>query len=595
MAIQIEKWGFETPAPTAAPTPAAGLLNTAPLVNTGYLYGLQDGMTQQDLGNGTFGILYNGQNLGTGYAGVRDAYNTLALQNAINGSTQTGDYWSSPLLQSAQDMWMRQEGYLDGENPNWITSPMADVTDEQRGQWVEGMPGFVTNQMAPTRYKSRDELNAALQSYVQGQNFHNEIGNWEALGQAINGGVASFNSQGHPGSIILPTNGKDETISGANAMYGSQPVFEKDASGTYRLVGYRTDLLPGSTTDETGINNTLGTLDNEQNGSVLVDNNGGFYRSIANWRELGPEIQKKAIIGADGKAFIPTENVGDVRFTNKESNQYQEKGGGGGLFGWIFDFHDPILDDIDPLHDRTQNGVADVLGADSQKEAFLQVAGPVVMIVTTAIGMPYIGAAINATQSASTGDWDGVALNALSAAASYYSAAPTTGTDAASAGSTAASTSTLESIGTSMGMSAESAKAFATYAKNIFSGDISKMTNGALNFGADVNRVLGTTLKNAVLSAAQQGIKGEDFDKVVQAAVISGLSSLVGSSVSEFTGSTVAGSVAGTVSGGLLNSEMNQGGSAPTQAGGSTVSSGTTAAPTKTSGVYTPRIERWGF
>lgn len=146
-----------------------------------------------------------------------------------------------------------------------------------------------------------------------------------------------------------------------------------------------------------------------------------------------------------------------------------------------------------------------------------------------------------------------------------------------------------------MGMSAESAKAFATYAKNIFSGDISKMTNGALNFGADVNRVLGTTLKNAVLSAAQQGIKGEDFDKVVQAAVISGLSSLVGSSVSEFTGSTVAGSVAGTVSGGLLNSEMNQGGSAPTQAGGSTVSSGTTAAPTKTSGVYTPRIERWGF
>lgn len=599
MAIQIEKWGFETPtaAPVAAPT---GLLNSMPPVSANYLYGLQDGMTQQDLGNGTFGILYNGANLGTGYAGVRDAYNTLALQNALNGAVQTGDYWSSPILQSNQEMWVRQEGYLDGENPNLVTSPLADVTAEQRNQWGEGMPGWVVNQMAPTRFKSQDELNAALQSYIQGQNFHNAIGDWEALGQALNGGVAVKPMVGsNPGDVSpLSSNNQDEVISGTNTLFGSTPVFERDASGNLKLVGYRTDLLPGQSEDTVGAGGVFKNLpiNNEQYGTFTGENLSNKYWSANNWRELDADsVAKNAVMGADGKAFIPIENADKLKWTNKDSSQYQEKGGGGGgFFGAVFDFLDPIMDDIHPFRDNVQNDSMRITSSDSQKESFGKVAGPIATIVTTAIGMPYIGAAINATQSASTGDWGGVALNALSAAASYYSAAPaTTGTDAASAGSTAASTSTLESIGKSMGMSAESAKTFATYAKNVFSGDLAKMTGGALNFGADVNRVLGATLKNAVLSAAQQGIRGEDFDKVVQSAVISGLASLVGSSVKEFTGSGVAGSVAGTVSGGLLQNEMDQGGGTSSTGGGTPATPATT--PTKTSGVYTPRIERWGF
>lgn len=516
--------------PALAPVPIPG--SAAPASNP-YLYGLQEGMTQQDNGDGTFGILYSDQNLGTGYAGVRDAYNVLATKNAAKGSVKEEDgRWSNPLLKSMQEVWI--------------------------GDVLGG--GSYGRDVVQSKYGTQDELNAALKDYVAGQNLNGEMGEWEGLGQALNGGVAqtdvSFSGAYTPGWVLPPSNNQDETISGKNALYGSTPVFSKDENGNYKLTGYRTDLLPGATNDHSadGV-----TINNRPYGTFIGADNDSYRATRNNWRELNvPEVQKHAVIGADGNAYIPLENVDKIGWTNKDSSNFNAKNsGGGGMFGAIFDVLDPIIDDLVPGHDMMQNGVAELLGSDSQKEAFVSVAGPVVTVVATALGQAWVGAVVNAAQSASTGDWAGVALNALSAAISYYSAPSASGGTGAAGGAASAppSPGVLQQIGQSAGMTAEQAASFSTNATNLFSGDIAKMTGGMVNFTPEINRVIGASVRSAVMSAVQQGVKGADFDKILESATISALASMVGSSVNEFTGApSVVGSAAGSVAGGALSS-----------------------------------------
>ena len=80
----------------------------------------------------------------------------------------------------------------------------------------------------------------------------------------------------------------------------------------------------------------------------------------------------------------------------------------GGLFHAIFSGLDPILDKIDPLHDKTQNLITDLIGADSQEQAFSTIAPAVVDFF-----VPGLGSGLSAANSLTVGDPGGAALSAI--------------------------------------------------------------------------------------------------------------------------------------------------------------------------------------
>lgn len=122
-----------------------------------------------------------------------------------------------------------------------------------------------------------------------------------------------------------------------------------------------------------------------------------------------------------------------------------------GLLGSFFNFVDPILDTIDPIHNPVQEWTTGSSTTKGQSPYFETIA-PMVLDLF----LPGVGSAVGAADKASTGNYAGAALSALSA----YGALGSAGSAATGAGTELAATEGLSSTaGTAAGTTAENAVA----------------------------------------------------------------------------------------------------------------------------------------
>lgn len=122
-----------------------------------------------------------------------------------------------------------------------------------------------------------------------------------------------------------------------------------------------------------------------------------------------------------------------------------------GLLGSFFNFVDPILDTIDPIHNPVQEWTTGSSTTKGQSPYFETIA-PMVLDLF----LPGVGSAVGAADKASTGNYAGAALSALSA----YGALGSAGSAGTGAGTELAATEGLSSTaGTAAGTTAENAVA----------------------------------------------------------------------------------------------------------------------------------------
>ena len=292
----------------------------------------------------------------------------------------------------------------------------------------------------------------------------------------------------------------------ADTFYGLDT--SKDLSG----------LLYGKYNNKEGLffnpnkTNISSLLTPQRNNSAYAEKKGG---------SLGGFLEKVAKYTDPG--FYNVMGGGTDKSFWKEMDQ-------GGLYNAVFSKLDPILDKVDPLHNPTQDLIADTTGADSQREAFNQIA-PSLVNYFVPMGLGYV---INAANSANQGDTTGAVTNLASYGAGYLNS-PTTGADGTSTG--------LYGSGTSLGSVA------ADQAAQNF------ITNAAINTAANGGDV-GQAMKSAAFSTASgaagdwlgknlNGTLGEIGSRALGGAASGGLNSLFSKN------NAVQGSLFGGMSGGL--------------------------------------------
>lgn len=130
-------------------------------------------------------------------------------------------------------------------------------------------------------------------------------------------------------------------------------------------------------------------------------------RSLAN-RANGDWLS----IGAEGGfRDINAYNWDSAKGLTADRSQYMTiDDSGGGLFGSVFGFLDPILDKIDPLHNPAQNLATKWLGFDSQEQAL-----STIMPMVVDYFLPGVGSGLSAANAASMDNWGGVLTGALGA------------------------------------------------------------------------------------------------------------------------------------------------------------------------------------
>jgi len=263
--------------------------NLAKHGNEWYSYGDTDysgaqfgtkGYNLKDLGYGKYDILdSNNTSIGTNYGSVSDAINAYANANRND-----------------------QISKLD---PNWTPSMINDGTD-----------------LGNMEFDPRTHP-------VEIPKYHSALGEWEALGQMINGSQNSLkgyfptDNYGVPYADSLaqnPHNNRGDLISGLNTLYGSTPLIMNN-----KLLGYKTDLGPGA--DSNPFSDTLTKQSKkEQMNSQL-------------WRQFQDEDTWSKLtqrLGDGQDVFIPKDNAEKLPgWTNEDSWDYQKSLRLSGLGGFM--------------------------------------------------------------------------------------------------------------------------------------------------------------------------------------------------------------------------------------------------------------------
>lgn len=442
------------------------------------------GYTTKDLGGGKFDVLdQTGTSLGQSFGTVADAINAYR-KNQYQLDKAAYDKYSAELA----------------ENP---------VYDSEGGLITAPAPVYHP-------YQARAGGFGALED-------------WEVLGQLLNGKLGGIFSNANPLTNFtkstrryIPGNNQVENVSGLNTLFGSTPLIWDN-----KVQGYVMDPTPADPSTVGYMNPySVGRFDNSGKTRSAAQLS-REYTNPEEWAKLGKSLD-------ENRFYVPAENAASLPGWSQKDYQAYSKASSSGLFGSAFKILDPILDKVDPLHDRTQNHVVDLLGADSQQAAFETVAP----IVASFFGG--WGALANTANSASKGDMTGTILSALSGASQFAGV----GTP----------TSYLGDQFKSMGLSPTLAKAAANFTT-------SALTNAAR--GGDLKSSLGSALFSTAggaagdaLSKATQGALGDVGSKMLGGAASGGIGSLFSKN------SPIAGSLYGAMSGGLhgfLNSTSKTG------------------------------------
>ena len=538
-------WGNSASAsstsPVASSSPVASVGASSPAVYAG----LQDGMTQQDNGDGTYGILYNGQSLGTGYKDVRSAISEIGYNNASKSSYEKDGKFYSPYFSMARNAWRDESGqevtqFDNGEGgtlrPDDIFSNSSIGPQEYNGKQYS-----YQTIAEDTAYNSQDELNNALRGYTHyTNNGGGIIGDWETLGQVLSGAVKpEVKGEGY-----MTNSGVAEEIKGTNTLYGSTPVFGKNEDGSYGLLGYRTDLSPGEKYDGGDTQWTDMGVSAKHNGDKSA-----WGSSV--WRELNnpEEWGKAAVVGTDGNTFIPKEAVDSLPgWKNKDSYSFKKTESNTGL-----KFVEIVGNVVGMLYTGYPVGSA-LVGAYNLSEGDEKAAkGNLINAAATyAAGQASSGAPVE-TGISSTG----VAANSM------LSSAVTDAATQAAVGGAAAGLGTYAMTGdASTAFKATLGGAVTGALSGYFSGSGTTLKDltGFSSGNAALDRILMKAGMGAAKSAISAGAQGADVGDAFSRAGISAMSTLVGGTVGVATDSGLAGSIASTATSGALNAAIKKNG-----------------------------------
>lgn len=220
-----------------------------------------NGRKTLDLGNGKYSILGSqGQDLGFGYKGVRDA---------------------------ARDFM----------GPDEIPSEYSNQVDEYGN---------------PVSYSNRDQWDNSAPYDTRG-----DLAYWEALGQGLNGSMSNYLLNAYR---FLPGNNANESITGANTLFGSTPILFGD-----KLLGYNMDLSPGKPGDSGYQNPYYSQLKLDTKNKKY---NMQLYRELNDPSEWG---KHGLSLDADNFAVSPEEAANLPGWTNKDTAQYWKKKDDGGF------------------------------------------------------------------------------------------------------------------------------------------------------------------------------------------------------------------------------------------------------------------------
>lgn len=146
-----------------------------------------------------------------------------------------------------------------------------------------------------------------------------------------------------------------------------------------------------------------------------------------------------------------------------------------GLLGGVFNFLDPILDTVDPMHNQVQTWTTGSKTTKGQSPYFEAIA-PIILDAF----LPGVGSAVGAVDKGSNGNWGGSALSALSAYGSLGSAGAVadTGAGLTATEGLASTAPAYEGAGTAAGSGFSGADSFGSLSA-------SGSGVGAANSGAD--------------------------------------------------------------------------------------------------------------
>lgn len=415
-----------------------------------WTYGLEGtGYTKQDTDPGRYNILgTDGSVLGTGYDDVRTAAEEMVRANAMKSLTPQ-DYWEQveDAYSSAQRMFPYEYGNQGGAKP-WDNLDEAGMSAagyrrNDRGD-IEKLRSGVYRLNGQT-YDTLEAAQAAAQGITLPGYSGGALGDWEQLGQAINGGTGFSNRQ-EWGS--LPLNGSNETISGENALYGSTPVFSNG-----KFMGYRTNLAPGE-----AISFSNGTDKINGGGTGYSATHSGRSHSWATGlgRSIDPSTYSGIASQLDGSnVFVPKGNASKLPgWTNIESYNHKDTPGNWGVLGQVFDFIDPILDKVDPIHNKVQEWTTGSKETAGQRPYFETIAPAIIDAF-----FPLVGTAISAVNSATKEDGRGVAGSVASLATPNVTGFDSAAVNAAATGALKAGVSSAIQSGGDVEMALKAALA----------------------------------------------------------------------------------------------------------------------------------------
>lgn len=607
-------WGQAAPVATPAPVPGVAPVTIDPaapvdsLTGSGGMVieaGLRDWMTQRDLGDGKYEILGSGgESYGVGYKDVRSAIRDYGITNADRQTVQgeDGQYTNKFLMAPVRDSWQDANGveYNPDELAKWQNNQQVKLMQSSQ-EWGSGygqytpsiyddqdMSGFAQvpvqlNEMGqpeygngatvksgllnhqvidPLKYKTKEEAKAALYGVIGPDYFGGVMGDWEALGQVIQGhDIPAPNNWGE-----LPTNGLYEGVSGENTLYGSKPVFGKDEKGAYTLLGYQMDVSPN---EASNFNNGADSIVNTEDGTYATHNGKSHNWNNATWRELvdADGWKKNATIGKDGKIFVDKNNVAHLPgWINKESYAHKDTYTGMNpvvetvlnVVGYFFAYGVPIGSLLSGANDLNE-GQGKAAGQSFTRAAisYAMSGGGYESGGTSSLG-----------NGISQGGGEGIKQGAGQGIQGGLGQGISTGTTANAAAAAAATEAGLSATTQTVNAIKEAATKFNSLTLSDFG-----MTTGS----KAIDTAIASSVKSALKTAVQNGVTGKDLDDTAKAAITSALASLIGSGAAigakEVTGSNLAASAAGTAAS-MGTGMLAKNAMAPDAPSGNTQSSG---------------------
>lgn len=489
-----------------------------------------------DIGGGKYNILGSqGQNLGTGYKSLQESIGELYKNaNTPTAVSKWKDYTgsvdqfydlyydpeSSNTTQRLNTQKFNDAGYRLNPNYQPVISDEYGVRsmDASGSQYQKMFNGY---DWKGSDYDTLDQANAARDATASNYYTGNNIRDWETLGQLLTQGniTGNYDQRNSFGGNQIA-----DRISGLNTLYGSTPLIFKDQLYGYKNAMGDTTPLKSEWNDQW---TTTGKYDRTQHWDLGNVGMGRRYENPDWWSQNTKRL-------GDGGYFVSKDKIAENPGWSNEDyynrtvgeNQQSTKGGGKtGLLGGFFKAVDPILDKIDPMHNKVQTWTTGSSDTEGQMPYFQKIA-PMILNYF----LPGVGSAVSAVDSGTRGDWGGAVSGALGSYLNMTGGIDTGYGDLANTAATGAITGGLQAALSNNPTADSTLQAALLGGAGGLAGGVT--TNATSGLGQGLSNFFGGAAQGAVSSA------GKGSNAVINSALSSGVGRGLGGLFNQVSGET---------------------------------------------------------